>query len=63
MTQLATRQIDLSILVATVRNKRVQRLMDRVQKQRERAHQRQRDRIFAKARMATRPRPVEMAIN
>lgn len=53
MQKNSIRRIDLSMLVANVRTKRVQRVLDRAQKQRERAHQRQRARILAKAQSLT----------
>jgi len=48
--QAAARKTTLSMLVTTVRNKRVERILDRVQRQRERSHRRNRDRLFLHAR-------------
>jgi predicted short-subunit dehydrogenase-like oxidoreductase (DUF2520 family) len=53
MQKNSIRRIDLSMLVANVRTKRVQRVLERAQKQRERAHQRQRARALAKAQSLT----------
>jgi hypothetical protein len=53
MQKNSIRRIDLSMLVANVRTKRVQRVLERAQKQRERAHQRQRARVLAKAQSLT----------
>lgn len=53
MQKNSIRRIDLSMLVASVRTKRVQRVLERAQKQRERAHQRQRARILAKTQSLT----------
>ena len=50
MTSDTLRQTSLSMLVARVRTKRVERLMERVQRQRERAHRRRRERLLSAAR-------------
>lgn len=43
-------QLNLSLLVAAVRSKRVERFMARIQRQRERSHLRQRERLLNTAR-------------
>ncbi|MCB1510350.1 MAG: hypothetical protein KDJ36_05555 [Hyphomicrobiaceae bacterium] len=45
-----TAKLELSLRVAAVRNKRVERFMARIQRQRERSHIRQRERLLSAAR-------------
>lgn len=45
-----TSKLNLSLLVAAVRSKRIERFMARIQRQRERSHLRQRERLLNAAR-------------
>ncbi len=50
----AQRLNSLRLLVARVRDRRLERLMERVKRQRERSQSRNRDRLFAQARFLAR---------
>lgn len=50
----AQRLNSLRLLVARVRDRRLARVMERVRRQRERSQSRNRDRLFAQARMLAR---------
>ncbi|HUS97397.1 MAG TPA: hypothetical protein VMX97_11705 [Hyphomicrobiaceae bacterium] len=52
MQQSSIGQFEQSMRVAAVRNKRVERMLERIQRQRERSHKRRRARLFANARNA-----------
>ena len=52
----AQRLNSLRLLVARVRDRRLERLMQRVRRQRERSQTRNRDRVFAQARLIARSR-------